>query len=147
MHARTRIAVFSLLCAMGVVVGGCATGVARKADDEARRYVDYAGAPVQEFHAWRMDGWTPVSRNELVVWVGVNEAYLLKVWDTCPDLEFSNVVGITEWMHTVNLFEKVKVGRDTCPIREIRPIDIKRMKADAKAAKAEADRKETPKQP
>jgi hypothetical protein len=36
---------------------------------------------------------------------------------------------------SVSRFDKVKVGRDTCPIREIRPIDVKQMKADAAAAR------------
>ncbi|MCB1625656.1 MAG: hypothetical protein KDI32_13770 [Pseudomonadales bacterium] len=109
--------------------------LAKKNGEEAQfRYMDYAGEPVKEFRSFRLDGWTPVARDKLVVWTGVNEAYLIKVWDSCRDLQFANHVGVTSTGNTVSTFEKVRVGRETCPISEIRPVDIRRMKADRREA-------------
>lgn len=104
--------------------------------DTELRYVDYAGEPVEEIRAMRgVDGWTPVSRNQLVIWTGINEAWLLKVWDNCADLNFANSISVTQTGRSISKFEKVIAGRDTCPIQEIRPIDVERMKADRKAAR------------
>jgi hypothetical protein len=42
---------------------------------------------------------------------------------------------VTQTGYTINKFEKVIAGRDSCPILEIRPLDVKQLKADRKAAK------------
>ena len=131
-----------LLLALAVLplATGCASTLARMTETGFEtRYVDYAGAPIEKFTSFHLDGWNPVSRNQLVVWNGPNEAYLIKVWDTCRDLMFAEGVGISSTVRTISRFEKVRVGRDTCPIDEIRPIDVKHLKAD-RAAAAEARR-------
>ena len=95
-------------------------------------YTDYVGEPVKSFYMPNFDGWTPVSKDQLVVWAGINEAYLLSVKGYCPDLKFANTIAVTSTANTVDKFEKVIVGRDTCFIDEIRPVDTKAMKADRK---------------
>lgn len=134
MTMRTTLSSTSIAACVLLLVG-CAAGLARRGDAPSPAYIDYAGAPIPEFFAWRIDSWTPVSRDQLIVWTGVNEAYLLRVWDNCPDLEFAPTIGISQLMRTVSTFDKVKVGRDTCPIREIRKVDIKRMKSAVRDAK------------
>ncbi len=119
----------------GVLVAGCSSGLARR-DEPGLKYVDYAGEPVQQITAMRgIDSWTPVSRNQLVIWTGINEAWLLKVWDNCPDLNFANSIQVTQTGRSISRFERVIAGRDSCPIQEIRPVDVNRMKADRKAAR------------
>jgi len=95
-------------------------------------YTDYVGEPVKSFYMPNFDGWTPVSKDQLVVWAGINEAYLLTVSGYCPDLKFANTIAVTSTANTVDKFEKVIVGRDQCFIKEIRPVDTKQMKADRK---------------
>ncbi|MBU6377998.1 MAG: hypothetical protein KJS95_05635 [Gammaproteobacteria bacterium] len=125
---------FAFLCT-ATVLAACSSGLARR-DEAGLKYVDYAGEPVQQITTMRgVDGWTPVSRNQLVIWTGINEAWLLKVWDNCPDLNFANGIRVTQTGNNISRFEKVIAGRDTCPIEQIRPIDVARMKADRKAAK------------
>ena len=51
-------------------------------------------------------------------------------------LNFANVIGVTSTTNTISKFDKVRVGNDVCPISEIRPIDVKQMKADRRAATA-----------
>ena len=95
-------------------------------------YHEYTGEPVKSFYMNNLDGWAPVSKDELVVWSGINKAYMLKVSGYCPDLQFANAISVTSTASTVDRFEKVIVGKDRCFIQEIRPIDVKQMKADRK---------------
>ena len=108
-----------------VTLAGCASSP--KLD-----YREYAGEPIKSFYMPDYDGWTPVSDNQLVVWTGINKAYLLSVKGYCPDLKFTNAIAVTSTGNTVDKFEKVIVGRDRCFINEIRPLDTKQMKADRK---------------
>ncbi len=95
-------------------------------------YHEYTGEPVKSFYMTSFDGWTSVSKDEVVVWSDINKAYLLKVAGYCPDLQFANTIAVTSTANTVDKFEKVIVGRDRCFIQEIRPVDLKQMKADRK---------------
>jgi hypothetical protein len=107
------------------LLAACATGP--KVD-----YTDYAGEPVKSFYLGNFDGWTAVSKDQLVVWSGFNKAYLLRVTGYCPDLQFANAIAVTSTGNTVDRFEKVIVGRDRCLINEIRPLDTKQLKEDRK---------------
>lgn len=118
-------------------LAGCATGIDRLAGDTPlERYTSYAGEPVDRFTAFNVTGWTALSRNKLVVWTGVSDAYLLTVWDNCRDLEFVDRIRITQTASSISRFDKVIVRGDRCPIAEIRPIDVKQMRADREAMKA-----------
>jgi hypothetical protein len=119
-----------------LTLSACAGGLARK-DEVGLNYIDYAGEPVDTVRTLsEINGWTPVSRTQLVIWTGVNEAWLLKVWDNCRDLTFANSISVTRSGRQITTFDKVQVGDDRCLITEIRPVDVKQMKADRKAAKA-----------
>lgn len=121
--------------ALGVTLAACGSGLMRR-EGESLSYADYAGEPVAQISTLRaVDGWTPVSRNQLVIWTGMNDAWLLRVWDNCPDLMFVNSIRVTRTGSSISRFDKVMAGRDACPIQEIRPIDTARMKADRKAAR------------
>jgi len=66
-----------------------------QSDQQVRdRYNAYAGEPIDHF-TWlgRYDGWEPIGRYELVVFTGVNDAYLLKVMPPCENLQFATVSG------------------------------------------------------
>jgi hypothetical protein len=117
------------------LLSACGTGLARR-DDLNLKYVDYAGEPVEQIRSMRgLDGWTPVSRNQLVIWTGHNEAWLIKVWDGCINLSFANAIQVTQTGRTITRFDKVLVENESCPIIEMRPVDVVRMKADRKAAR------------
>jgi len=107
------------------LLAGCAS--APKLD-----YTDYAGEPVKSFYMGNFDGWSAVSRDQLVVWASFNKAYLLTVTGYCPDLQFAQAIAVTSTGNTVDRFEKVIVGRDRCLISEIRPLDTKQIKEDRK---------------
>jgi hypothetical protein len=48
---------------------------------------------------------------------------------------FAQGVRVTQTGRSISRFDKVMVGRDSCPIRQIQPVDIKQMRSDRKAAK------------
>jgi hypothetical protein len=112
----------------------CASSGLNRKDEPQFKYVDYAGEPIDDFTTFGLDSWSAVSRTQLVVWDGVNRAYLLTVWDSCRDLKFANTIAVTSTSRTISKFEKVLVEGDSCPIQEIRPIDVKQLKADRRAA-------------
>ena len=125
-----------------VFLTGCISTL-KKMSEPKLQYTEYAGEPVKSFYMKSTDqGWSPVSRDQLVVWSGINEAYLLKVTGYCPDLMFAQAVGVTNDGGTVDKFSKVIVGRDRCFIEEIRPIDTKQMKADRKLLKEQLKKEE-----
>lgn len=101
-------------------------------------YSDYAGAPVQSFNAFGINGFEAVGNNAILVWTGVNRAYLLKVWDSCFRLPFTEHIRIDAIGSEVTRLDTVMVGRERCPISEIRPVDIKRMRADRAALRTKA---------
>ena len=112
-------------------LAGCASTLA-KLNGPKLDYTEYAGEQVKSFYMGNYDGWSAVSKDQLVVWSGINKAYLLTVTGYCPDLEFAQRIAVTSTGNTVDKFEKVIVGRDRCLIKEIRPIDTKQMKEDRK---------------
>lgn len=124
----------------GALASACATtggGIERtKGEQLLDKYEPYLGEPVRSFTALRKDSWQPISRTQLVLWTTINEAYLLTVMNNCPDLPFAQTVGITSTTSQITTLDSVIVRRDRCPITQIQPIDVRRMKADRAAAKA-----------
>jgi len=118
-----------------VLLAGCAHAPPRVQHEKSlERYLPYADAPVDRVTSFRLDSWEWVGQDRIVLWTGVNEAYLVTVYSTCRDLQYANHIRLeTSMSGTFSRFDKVRLGRDTCPIREIRPIDVVRMKADEKA--------------
>jgi len=120
-------------------LAGCASTLA-KLNGPKLDYTEYAGEPVKSFYLGNYDGWSAVSKDQLVVWSGINKAYLLTITGYCPDLQFAQTVAVTSTGSTVDKFEKVIVGRDRCFIKEIRPIDTKQMKEDRKLLREQMEK-------
>jgi hypothetical protein len=128
-----------LLAGAVAMLPGCATGIARlDGETSVDRYRPYLGDPIDHFTAFSFDGWEFGGGNQVVVWTGVNEAYLITVWNSCRDLDFAQHIGVTSTGNSVSRMEVVRVGRQRCPIEEIRPIDIRGYKAD-RAAQREGE--------
>lgn len=126
-----------LLCVLLLGLSACATGIARRPAAPPVDYLSYAGPEIEDFHFFRLDGWEVVSRNQLIVWTGLQDAYLLKVWEPCTELEYALAIGLTSRFNRVTRFDKVRAGRDVCPIGEIRKLDTARLKADRRKQAAQ----------
>lgn len=122
-----------------LALAGCTAGVSRlSSETPLERYTNYAGEPVSSFTAFNVTGWTALSDTKLVVWTGVNEAWLLTVWSGCQDLSFAERIRIKSTGSSIMRGDTVLVRRERCPIAEIRPIDMKRLKADRAAERETA---------
>jgi Family of unknown function (DUF6491) len=124
----------------GVLASGCATtgsGIERTQGEQLfDKYEPYLGEPVKSFTALQKDSWQPISRTQLVLWTTINDAYLLTVTGNCSQLPFAQAVGVTSTTSQISTLDSVLVRGDRCPITQIQPIDVRRMKADRAAAQA-----------
>lgn len=102
------------------------------------RYLPYLGSPISAF-TWmmRFDGWEALSDSELVVFMGADTAYYLKVWAPCgtEGLRFAHVIGLTSSVGgtVISGLDSVRTLGMNCPISEIRRLDYQRMQAEARA--------------
>lgn len=130
MNYRKLVAVLAAL-----IVSAC-SGIPQRTSDqeELARYQQYAGEPVSSIsYLGRYDSWRPLGRDHLVIWTGVNEAYLLTIAGPCNDLPFANRVAIKSTGATLSRGDSVIIGRgQRCLITELRPIDYRKMKQDAR---------------
>jgi uncharacterized protein DUF6491 len=127
------------LALVAVLAGGCATGMSRTRGDQVMdRYEPYLGEPIRSFTAFHPQNWQPVNRNQLIVWTSMNDAYLLTIWDNCPELMYKNAVRVSSTGSQISTFDHVIVGRDSCPISKIQPIDMRAYRQDRDAAKRDS---------
>jgi hypothetical protein len=122
------------LALVAVVASGCASGLSRSSGDRVlERYEPYIGEPIRGFTAFRMQSWQPVSRNQLILWTSINDAYLITITNNCPDLMFTDTVRVTSTASQISTLDQVRVRGDRCPIQKIQPIDIRRWRKDREA--------------
>lgn len=128
------------LLGMLAFLGACAS-TALKEREAARlaEFERYAGAPVEEIRAFQLRDFTSLGDTRLVVWTGVNRAYLLRLRAPCTGLEFQERIAITSTHSVVSRrFDTVRFEREQCRIDEIRPVDYKALKQARRAAKDES---------
>ncbi|WP_266170582.1 DUF6491 family protein [Dyella subtropica] len=104
---------------------------AQRMSDRQAAYAAAAGEPVRSFRFFELYSWEPLGNSQLAVYTRPNQAWLLSVSGPCPDLEFTNAIGLTSNMSEVSInFDKVLTGRTfPCTISQIRPIDVAKMRA------------------
>jgi uncharacterized protein DUF6491 len=103
------------------------------------KYEPYLGEPVNSITALTKDSWEPISRTQLVLYTTFNTAYLLTVTGDCPELPYTRAVGVTSTTSQITTLDSVIVRGYRCPIEQIQPIDIRRMKADRNAGAADEE--------
>lgn len=115
---------------------------------DAEKYALYdahAGEAVNHFRYFgSINGWTPLGDSALAVWTRPSEAWLLDLSGRCQDLTSTSAIGLTSNMSRVNArFDKVLVRSRAsvsipCHIQQIRPLDIKAIRAAEKRNPADA---------
>lgn len=122
------------LALTAVVASGCASGLSRTSGDQVlARYEPYIGEPIHSFTAFRQQSWQPVSRNQLILWTSISDAYLLTITNNCPDLMFSNSVSVSSTASSISTLDHVTVRGDRCLIQKIQPIDMRAYRRDREA--------------
>jgi hypothetical protein len=143
-----RLVAISLV--VTAMLAGCAADPHQVEQDNQRQaaYAAAAGSPVGSFRFFSpLYSWEPLGNDQLVVYTRPTQAWLLDV-PGCPDLPFTNVIGLTSNMHQVTvMLDKVLTGRRNfpCTITRARPLDVRHLKATQKAQrKIEERARETP---
>ena len=136
MKTLTAILLSAALAGASVTTGYAAE-LQSKGDKLLAKYEPYLGEPVKSFTALQHDSWQQVSRTQLVLYTTFNDAYMLTVDNSCPELPFAQTIGVTSTTSSITTFDSVLVRNDRCRITQIQPIDVKRMKADKNARAAE----------
>jgi hypothetical protein len=118
-----------------VTVLSACSGIPRRESDQQvlARYQAYAGDRVTEFRTFgSYNSWTPIDDHHVVIQTNINEAYLLTVFEPCMNLPFATRLAVTSrFPNTVSSgFDSIRVGRQTCRISEIRPVNYRQMRAD-----------------
>jgi hypothetical protein len=132
------VQVRSIALALVILLGACSSipqrSTASEVPSKYQKYLQYAEAPVDGFtYLGRYDSWLSISDTQLVIWTTFDNGYLLTVREPCIDLRFAERIAITNTTNTVsNRLDSVIVGHDRCQITEIRPLDYKKMRADAR---------------
>ena len=131
-----RRAALSVLLA--VLLAGCASpGPAERQMRRLQLVQDVVGEPVESFHFWRLDRWEPLGREHVAVWTRLDTAYLIRVRQPCSGLEYATTIGLSSTGQRVyQRFDDVFFEQQRCRIDEIRPIDVKALKAATAAQKA-----------
>ncbi len=98
-----------------------------------------AGEPVKSFHFWQMNSWEPLGRKHVLVKTQINEGWLLQVDEPCPGLEFAVSIGLSSSNNRVyGRFDNVLFDKQRCRIDQIRPVDVKALRALRREPAAEA---------
>ena len=140
-----------LAIALAVGASACSSNQARATPEQRLAfYQAHAGEPVRNFRLFgRINGWTPLGNNALVVWTRPSEAWLLDL-TPCQDLQFATSISISHFANTVTArFDTVtphgpgvgRVATIPCRITQIRPIDTKALnqsREEIRQANAEA---------
>lgn len=138
MDIRTCSMLSSAVTALAVFLGACAGMTAGEPPHESfDRYSRYAGPPIDHFnYLGRLSGWTALDNQHVVIFLGINDAYLLTVEPYCHQLPFVQSLQLSATSSTVMRgFDYVKAGEDRCHIQEIRKVDYGQMKRDLRAEK------------
>lgn len=151
------LSLMMLSMVLAVGLGACSSSGQPRATDAQRLafYEAHAGEPVRSFRLFgRLNGWTPLGNNALVVWTRPSEAWLLDL-TPCQDLQFAVSITISNFANTVTSgFDTVtphgpgmsQVARMPCRITRIRPIDTKALNQSREEIR-EANSQERPDAP
>ena len=129
------------VCGLAALIGGSvllAACASTPGSSDPPPYGAYAGEPINQFTAFRFDNFEVLGDDTLAIWTRNNEAYLLRVWSTCQDLQLVMHIAMSSTGPTVSRGDSIRVRDQDCPIQEIRKIDIVRYKKDRAAAIAAA---------
>lgn len=120
----------------GALLPAAAQSPAQRGVAELTRFERYASPPQDSMHYFRSDGFQylgPDARGNdaVAIWTGVNDVYLIKVWQPCINLEYARGIGLTSTSGSVNArMDDLVFDHQRCRIETIQKVDYRAMKAD-----------------
>jgi len=134
----------ALLAALSAASVASAAEISAEAPDkyEQRRafVMQFAGEAKSSMPFFRSYDFEPLGDDALLLWESPGRAYMLDVEDFCPNLPTARAIAINNKGSTVSAgFDSITVldrgqsANNRCRILEIRPVDVKAMKAAEKA--------------
>jgi hypothetical protein len=119
---------------------GCASNPKVRDAERLALYRNHAGETVKGFQYYsRFSDWTPLGDSAVAIWVGPGRAWLLDLDGPCSDLDFAHAIKLSSNNGRVSArFDTVQAVQRglpsiPCRIKEIRPIDVKALRAEEKA--------------
>lgn len=129
----------SLSAAAMLMLGACATAPKEASADKLARYQSFAGEPVRSipYNATGSHGFDVIDEQHMVVETRPTEGYLFSLSGPCLRNNSAPVLNITSQVGRVSAgFDRVSSLSQpgmTCIVKEIRPLDMKALRAAEKA--------------
>jgi hypothetical protein len=137
-HFSMQIITFMALA--GFAASGCASNPKARDAERLALYRSHAGETVKGFQYYaRFSDWTSLGDRAVAIWVGPGRAWLLDLDGPCSDLNFAHAIKLSSNNGRVSArFDTVQAVQRglpsmPCRIKEIRPIDVKALRAEEKA--------------
>ena len=108
-----------------ILLASCATDTQRPDIRERLLEMNFEmGESNSRIPSHRVNGWTSIDENYLIVTSGVNDKYLIELFSPCFGLTSAFYIGFTTPNFGINRFDNLIVRgidrrRETCPIRDI----------------------------
>lgn len=111
--------------------------------EERRAFItQFAGEAKNSVSFSRSYDFEALGTDALLLWESANRAYLVTLEDYCPDLPSERVIivnnkgaRLTAKFDTITVVSRGESYNDSCRILEIRPVDVKTMRAAEKAGR------------
>jgi Family of unknown function (DUF6491) len=132
--ARSRAARVAFITVAAALLAACAY-VANRDRERVEQFEKYAGPPVERINYIGLyQNLHAIDHYKAVVWVGVEDVYLLTVGTPCVNLRLAEHLGLSTTGHTINThFDAVLADGRRCLIMEIRPVNYHQMRIDNRA--------------
>ena len=95
-----------------------------------------AGPPAISVNYRGTYDWETLGEHTILLWETRQRAYYVDVEPTCDEFPWAMTISIDVHNMSLSKFDKIKVRGRSCWISEIRPVDVKGLKAAEKEAKA-----------
>ena len=135
---KTPVFILILLMAMPAIASERKQSMMEKMQARKAFVTQFAAEPKASVSFLRQYDFEPLGQHSLLLYESMNRAYLVEIEDFCTDLPWVMAIGIDTNTSNLNAkFDSIHVRDRSCRILEIRPVDVKAMKAEQKRLKAE----------
>jgi len=134
---KTPVFVLIALMAMPALASERKQSMMEKMQARKAFVTQFAAEPKASVSFLRQYDFEPLGQHSLLLYESMSRAYLVEIEDFCTDLPWVMAIGIDTKTSNLNAkFDSIRVRDRSCRILEIRPVDVKAMKAEQKRLNA-----------